>query len=282
MTLHWIAVVPSYSAPLKRFWFLIALGAVVGVALAITSAYSVGLGVPPKLTAREQPEYTAGTQLEVTSAVSPYYRSAVDVPVVSATRPSTQEEGEEEPTNLVEQAEPTTGTLINAANYYPFVIEGDDVKALRERMFGVIEGEIQAEAVGVTITPSRYEPGRLPFIQVFATADSEKNAIDLAQNTAQAFIRYVQVEQQRNRIRPAQRLAVKQLRRPVEAFAAGGTSPSFPVLVFFAVVMVFVGLAFLLDRLIPRRAQADEEPEEQFLRPAPRDELVAAPGSREA
>jgi hypothetical protein len=275
--------VGSYTEPLKRFKYLVAVGVVVAAALALTSAYRVEPGFPPELTAREQPTYTAGTQLEVTSPNAPYYRSAIDVPIVAPAEDNASEE--EAAPNLAEQEEPGTNTLIQAANYYPYVIEGDEVKELRERLFGPMEGEIQAEAVGVTITPSRYEPGRLPFIQVFATADSAKGAIALAQNTADAFIRYVRVQQQQRQIRPAQRLAVKQLRRPDEAFSAGGTSMTMPFLVFFAVSLVVVGLAFLLDRLFPRSPQAavaGEEAEEQPVRAARRDELVAAPGGRKA
>jgi hypothetical protein len=278
--LHWIALVTSYSAPLKRFRLVIALGVVVGAALALTSSYKVDFSaLPPKLTGREQPTYTAGTQLEVTSASAPYYRSAVDIPVVA---PAQEGEEEEEPASLVEQAEPSVQTLISAANYYPYVIEGDAVRALRERLFGEIEGEISATAIGATITPSRHEPGRLPFIQVIATSDSAQKAIDLAQYTALAFIRHVQVQQQRTGIRPEQRLVVKQLRRPERTFATGGTSPTMPVLVFFAVVAAAVGVAFVLDRLRPEResaAAAADGPRD----PARRDEpLVAAAGRRDA
>jgi hypothetical protein len=271
--------VTSYSAPLKRFRLLIALGVVVGAALALTSAYKVGLGTfPPKLTAREQPTYTAGTQLEVTSPAAPYYRSAVDVPVVTPGR-SGDEEDEEEPTNLVEQDEPSVATLIAAANYYPLVIEGDQVKALRERLYGKIDGQVTASAIGATTTPNRQEPGRLPFIQVIATADSAANARALAQNTSDAFIRFVREEQQRSNIRPAQRLVIEQLRKPERTFEIGGTSMNLPILIFVALVAVAVGLAYLLDRLFPRRSVAVAEADEDDVpRLDDREQLVAASG----
>lgn len=269
----------SYSAPLKRFRLLLALGVVAGAALALTSAYKVDpTTFPPKLTARELPTYTTGTQLEVSSAAAPYYRSAVDVPVVVPSG----EDDEGPATVLAEEEEPAVTTLTTAANYYPYVIEGDEVRALREQMFGALDGEVSATAIGATITPSRYEPGRLPFIQLVATSDSPQHAIDLAQQTAQAFIRYVQVQQQRSEIRPAQRLIVKQLRRPERTFEVGGTSFTLPVLVFFALVGVTVGLAYLLDRLWPaRRGDAADAPE-STLRPAPDEPLVAASARHDA
>lgn len=263
----------SYSAPLKRFWPVLALGVVLGAVLALLSAYEIGLGLPPELTAREQPTFTAGTQLEVSSPVEPYYRSAVDVPVVA---PAARDEDEEAPANLSEQAEPSVATLVAAANYYPYVIEGDQVKALRERLYGEVPGTVTASAIGATSTPNRMEPGRLPFIQVVASSDSPANARRLAQSSADAFIRYVQIQQQRSGIRPAQRLVVKQLRKPERTFQIGGTSPNLPILVFVALVGVAVGLVFLLDRLFPRGpvvvAPAEDEPARE------RERLVAAPG----
>jgi capsular polysaccharide biosynthesis protein len=268
--------VTSYSAPLKRFRLVIALGVVVGAALALTSAYKVDVGsFPPQLTARERPTYTAGTQLEVTSPTAPYYRSAVDVPVVTPAR-STGED--EEPTNLVEQAEPSVQTLIAAANYYPYVIEGDQVKALRERLYGKIDGTVTATAIGATTTPNRQEPGRLPFIQLVASADSPANAKALAQSTADAFVRFVREEQQRRNIRPAQRLVIEQLRKPERTFEVGGTSMNLPILIFVALVAVAVGIAYLLDRLFPRRPAAAAADGEDVRRLDDREQLVAASG----
>jgi hypothetical protein len=244
--------VTSYWAPLKRFRLVIALGAVLGAALALTSAYTIDFSsFPLKLTERESPTYTAGTQLEVTSALEPYYRSSVDVPVVI---PSTTDEEEEPAQNLVEEDEPVVTTLVAAANYYPYVIEGDEVRALRERLYGPLEGTVDASAIGATVTPNRQEPGRLPFIQLVASSDSPRNAIALAQQTADAFIRFVELQQERRDIRPAQRLIIKQLRKPERTFAVGGTSMSLPLLIFVALVASAVGLAYLLDRLFPRPA----------------------------
>jgi capsular polysaccharide biosynthesis protein len=271
--------VTSYSAPLKRFRLVIALGVVAGAALALTAAYKVDLGTfPPQLTAREQPTYTAGTQLEVSSPAQPYYRSAVDVPVVAPARSS--EEDEEEPTNVVEQDEPSVVTLIAAANYYPHVIEGDQVKALREQLYGKIEGTVTASAIGATITPNRQEPGRLPFIQIVASANTPAQAKALAQNTADAFIRFVRTEQQRSNIRPAQRLVIEQLRKPERTFEVGGTSMNLPILIFVALVAFAVGIAYLLYRLFPRRdVAAAEASEDGVRRLEDREQLVAASGT---
>ena len=274
----------SYSAALKRFWWVVVLAALLGFALAVISVYRVAVSFPPKLTEREHPTYSAGTQLEVTSRLKPYYRTAIDVPVVTATpATSTTADAPERPTTI-EQA-PEVSTLVNAANYYPYVIEGDAVKALRERLYGKLDGEISATAIGATITPSRQEPGKLPFIQLIASSDSPQHAIDLAQQTADAFIRYVQVEQDQPRIRPNQRLIIKQIRKPSQTFAIGGTSLSLPMLIFVAMTLVGVAIAFLLDRIFPRpvaivRRHDDEA--DGFRRGRPGDPpVVAASGRRD-
>lgn len=275
----------SYWSSLKRFKLVIAAGVVLGAALALTSAYKVDFGTFPfELTERETPTYTAGTQLEVTSPQAPYYRSAVDVPVLVPTVGGEEEE-DEEPATLTEEDEPAVSSLVTAANYYPYVIEGDDVKALRERMFGVIDGQIEATAIGATLTPSRQEPGRLPFIQIVATSDSPQHTIDLAQQTAQAFIRYVLEEQQRRGIRPEQRLIVKELRAPDQTFQVSGTSMNLPILIFVLLTLVAVAIAFLLDRMFPSRPEAlpatAGDGDDTFLGQSDRDEpLVAASGRK--
>lgn len=236
-----------------RFRIVIAVGIAAGVLLALASAYTLDFGsIPPSFTARESPTYTAGTQLEVTSPVEPYYRSAVDVPVV--TPPA---EGEEEPTTTLSvEQEPAVTPVVIAANYFPYVIEGDEVRALRENLYGRLDGEIQATAIGATTTPNRQEPGRLPFIQVIATSDTPQNAINLAQQTAAAFSRFVQQQQRQRDIPSDQRLVIKQLRKPAQTFEVGGTSMNLPILIFLALVAFAVAVAYLLDRLFPRRPEA--------------------------
>jgi hypothetical protein len=278
----------SYSGPVKRFWWVIVLGVLGGAALGILSGYQVDFAtMPPKLTAREQPTYSAGTQLEVTSGIQPYYRTAIDVPVPTATTRPADGEPDTPATPATAEEAPQVNTLIAAANYYPYVIQGDEVKALRERLYGPAppDSEVTATAIGATITPSRHEPGDLPFIQLIATANSPQGAINLAQQTADAFMRYVKVQQDQRKIRPGQRLVVKQLRKPVKTFAVGGTSLSLPLLIFFALTVVAVLIAFLLDRMFPRStviapARGDEE---DFVRGGRADEpLVATSARRDA
>jgi hypothetical protein len=177
---------------------------------------------------------------------------------------------------------PEFNVLNAAANYYPYVIEGDEVKALREERFGPIPGTLSATAVGATITPSRHEPGRLPFIQLIATSDTPQHAIDLAQQTADTFIAFVAQKQEGRNIRPGQRLIIRQVRKPVETFAIGGTSFALPMLIVVFLSLVAAAIAFLLDRLFPRTvAVARPVPHEAaFLRDEDEDERLVGASSR--
>ena len=199
--------------------------------------------------------------------------------------PATDEE-DKPATTLSEQEEPGVAGIVAAANYYPYIIEGDDVRALRERLFGPLEGEVQASAIGATTTPNRQEPGRLPFIQLVASSDSPQHAIDLAQQTAEAFIRYVRQQQVRRDIRPEQRLIIEQLRGPDRTFQTGGTSMNLPLLIFVALVAVAVAVAYLLDRLFPLRPDAVgaavDDDEDAVARDDDRDAPLVAASRRKA
>jgi len=124
--------VTSYSRPLKGFWWVVALTFILGLALAVTSAYKVDFAtIPPKLTERELPTYTAGTQLEVTSQQQPYYRTSVDVPVIVPTPTQTTTGPNTTARPATEPQVPEVQTLIVAANYYPYLIECDACTNLR-------------------------------------------------------------------------------------------------------------------------------------------------------
>ena len=94
--------------------------------VAVLAVYRVELGIPPTLTAREQPTYTAGSRVAVTSGERPYFRVTVDKLVEAPASGEGDEPGE-----ILVNAAPDTNTLINAANLYPLLIESDQVAEVR-------------------------------------------------------------------------------------------------------------------------------------------------------
>ena len=82
-------------------------------------------------------------------------------------------------------------------------------------------------------------------------------------HTSTAFVRWMTQSQQQSGDQAfRKRIMVVALQTPKSAAAFGGASSTLPVLVFGVVLMAFVALAFLFDRMFPRRreelAPADE------------------------
>ena len=236
----------GYGPALRRFWWLIALGAIVAMALAVIMVYSVS-GIPPKFTARDQPVYTAEVRMFVTSGEAPYLRTSVprftDVPIGA--------DGTSAPLQQV-QDPPDTRTLVAATNVYPLLIESDAVAALRTKMFGALEGEIVAQAIFAAATAARYQPSEIPVIELFATSDSPKGAIALAGATSKAFRAWMAREQGKAKIAPKQRILIQELEAPTDAIATGGAGIGLPILAMLAVLSAFAAGAIMLDRLFPR------------------------------
>jgi len=241
------------SAALLRFWWVVAIGVVAGIALAVTMIYEV-----PSFTPREPPEYTATARLFVTSSEGQYIR--LSVPRTVDPGDATTEAGSGAsgagggPTVL--NVPPNVQPLLQAANLYPLLIESDVVASVREDMFGPLPGTVRANAFSAVSTPQRYSPALIPVIDIFATSGTPRQAIELAEATADAFTRWVRREQNRAGLKPEERILIQELRAPRDAFPIGGASYGIPTLVALAVMAAFGMLAVVLDQIFPRRASA--------------------------
>ena len=255
------------SATLLRFWWVVAMGIVIGVGLATWMVYEI-----PGFQPREQPVYTAPARLFVTSAEGQYLR--VSVPRVAETGGSTGSGGAAGASGagggpVVLNQPPNVQPLLAAANLYPLLIESDNVARLRQQMFGPIPGTVQASAYSAVSTPSRYAPAQIPVIDVFATSPTRKQAIALADATVVAFKVWIKKQQSRARLDPEERVLIQELRAPRVTIPSGGPSYGIPILVALAVVAAFGMLAFVLDQLVPRGAQVPQlQPQPQASIPA--------------
>jgi hypothetical protein len=234
-----------YLRAALRFWWVLTLGVLLACIVAVLVVYRVDLGVPPTLEAKEKPVYTAGARVLVTSAERPYYRVTVEKVVES---PAT---GEGEAPEILVNAAPDTNTLINAANLYPLLIESDQVAAVRRELIGPVRGVVAAEAVFSINTPGRFEPSRIPVIQILASGASPRDAVRLAEGTVDAFRTWITREQDGARIKAKERILIQQIQAPQPGgvVSTGGTSMSMPVLAAFAILLAFAGITLLLDRL---------------------------------
>jgi hypothetical protein len=260
--------VGTYARALRRFWWVLVIGAVVALLAGLSARFSISL-FPPGLDEKESITYTAESRIIVSSAQNPYIRNQqttfVEQPNQGGDESTTDESGGgtgDEPSadgasadTLPFVSAPDLNTLIRIANLYPFIIEGDSVADYRRELYGDLPGAVSALGVTSVVTQNRIELSEIPVLKLIAVAGSNEDAVALADKTAKAFIRWLEREQERAKppIIPADRIVVEQLNVPRGAIASEGASATLPVLVFLVVFAAFCVLAVLLDRLIPAR-----------------------------
>lgn len=242
---------------LLRFWRIVAAGAVVAVFVAVEMVAKIGL-LPPSLTPRAKPSYTATELLILNSASSPYLRTAVTTVVP---RPGTGDNGKGEKP-LVDDTQPNAQILVRAANLYPHLVESDAVAALRTRMFGPLHGTVRAEAYKSFQSATRYRPSSFPLIQILATTHKSKTAIHLARATTTAFTSWLTDHQAEAKVPQAQRILVQELQAARSTTKTGGTKWGLPLLVGAVVLALAIGIALGLDRLLPPKERAPAAPVE--------------------
>jgi hypothetical protein len=236
------------AAALRRFWWLLVVGGVVGVIVAVSMVYKI-----PSFEQRDGRTYTAQSRLFVTSPEGQYIRLSVPREV------ETGGEGRGGATGggpAVTQVPPNVQPLLAAANLYPLIIVGDDVTRLRTKMYGPLPGRVSAQAYSAVSTPQRFSPAQIPVIDIFASSSTPKQAITLANATADAFGRWVRIEQNRAGLKPAERILIRELQVPQAAIASAGPSWGVPMLVALALIAAFGFLAVVLDQLYPRTEES--------------------------
>lgn len=238
------------TAAVVRFWWVVVLGAVLGVLLAAWMLYEL-----PGFEPRDRPIWTASARLFVTSSEGQYMRVTVPRSIESgesgstATGSATGGRG-----SVVTTEAPNVQPLLTAANLYPLLIESDDVAMLRTKLYGKLPGTVAANAYTAVSTPTRFLPAQLPIVDIFATSSTPTQAVNLADATAKTFMKWIRAEQDRAGLSPKERIRIEQLKAPGHTMASGGPSYGIPLLVALAVAAAFCILAVLLDQLVPRRA----------------------------
>jgi hypothetical protein len=101
--------------------------------------------------------------------------------------------------------------------------------------------------------PPFSNPAILPLISVKALGTSPSRAVLLANDQARAIIRYVDRNQHAAKTPAAERVLVDEIQSPRPALATlvGKRGKTLPVIVFLAVMIATLGLAFVLENLRP-------------------------------
>lgn len=260
----------QHARALARFWWLLAIGAGVALIAAVEMMAKISVGLPPTASYRSHSTFTA-TQLElVTTLNNPYLRTQETTVVPQPPRTHAVRGGRTSSVETVPQAPtvqvqaPNVSVLVRAANYYPYLIKSDPVVAIRDKKFGKLSGQVTARALNSFQTPTRYRESSFPIIEVSGAASSPKLALRLTTATVIAFRQWLTKSQDRARVPKTERVLIQDLQLPERAVASGGPKKGLGILVGFAVLAAFGGLALVLDNLFPRRrpdAATGESPE---------------------
>ena len=236
----------EYGPALRRFWPVVLVGVLLSALAAIAAIYKL-----PSLEPRATQSYTATARMLVTGADAPYIRTSLTEVSSELVRDAA---GGTQGTQVVQTSPPDVTAYVRAANLYPVLVESDQVRQYRESLFGPAEGEVTANAIYQVATPSRFRLSDVPVIQVFGTAETEQQAIDLTTQTTDAFIAWIREQQKDAGVPSKQRILIQRLQVPSEANASAGPSTALALLVFLAGAFATCLLAILLDRLWPSSA----------------------------
>jgi capsular polysaccharide biosynthesis protein len=249
------------GAPLLRYWWVVVVGAVAAVCVFL-------LVVQVK---NDPYQYTASSQILVTSPEAPYFRFSI-------TKEGTQQTAGGSTEIVTDTGPPDTSTLVQAANLYPLLIASDLVAAERIEQFGATPGTVEAKAVFAVQSASRFNASSVPVIELNATSRTPEDAVKLADDTAAAFGTWITKQQQDGGVKEAQRILVEPISAARVVSQTGGPSYAIPILLGAAVLLAFCGLAVLLDSM-SRRGRTILDGQADAPQPVP---LSQASGDDEA
>lgn len=150
--------------------------------------------------------------------------------------------------------------LTSLAGLYARLATSDPVLRLMARN-GPITGLIQAEPLAAGKDNSG---DALPMIGFSAISTSAPAAHQLATRHVNAFVRFIEQRQTEAKIPPEERVVVEIAQRPMAPVLIEPRKKTRAVIVFLAVMVAVVGLAFVLENIRPRvrplPAQAQDLP----------------------
>jgi hypothetical protein len=227
-----------YFRVLWRFRLLVAFGLVLAFSLALLSFARVDLSGSPRLSYRASEQWSSYASLLITQSKFPEGRSVFEQSIPPASADETQ-------TFAPEFADPNR--FAGLATLYAELATSDAVRALMLRD-GPINGAV--EATPVTLTNGN----TLPLLSVAGISTTPAGAIALARRAVRSFRQYVESQQRSSGIPVDQRVVITVVNQPAKATLLRGRPKTLPIVVFLAVLLAFVGIAFILENLRPRIA----------------------------
>lgn len=240
-----------YARVLWRFRLIVLAGFLIAVVLAALSVVRVSA---TGVTYRQAELWSSTTRLGVTQSGFPWGRLFAEQPLQPGqATPSVAQTASKLGIPIADPNRLTTLAVL-----YAELTTSDPVKQLivHNRL---IPGKILATSV--TVGDNRI---MLPLIDVTAIAASPRGAANLASRAATALQTYIREQQRVNKVPETDRVILDQVLRPSDPRVFRPRSKTMPAVVFLAVMLATVGIAFFLENVRPRsgaaEAQAGEAP----------------------
>jgi len=234
-----------------RFKVVVAIGFVLALALATLSLARVDLkGGSPSLSYRENEQWQSYTTLIISPRGFPWGRSVFSL-------------------NFDPSRFATLATI------YANLAQSDAVRRIMARDWNVRQGAIQAQPV--LSSPNNSSAPPLPLMTIAATTSSARSSVSVAERATSAFLDFLRAEQSDNGIPTNKRVVVNEIKRATPPVLLKGRSKTTPVAVFLAVMIAFIGLAFVLENLRPRVREVPQDAKDDR-----HDQIVASPARRSA
>ncbi len=224
----------------SRFKVLLGCGLVLATVAAMFAFVRVSFDGGPKVKYRENEVWLSATNVLVTQAGFPWGRAILDDVI---TAPSPVEGGK---TQVVPRfSDP--GRYSGLAALYAQLARTDEVVARVKKGSGPNE-YYEAEAV-------RSADGNslLPMIFIKGYGPTEEASKAVANRATDEFQKYLETEQDANRIAKDKRVEVIVTQRATRAEIFAKRSMVRPIMMFLLISMGFLALAFALENLRPRR-----------------------------
>jgi hypothetical protein len=234
-----------YFAVIRRFGVLIVIGAVLAVALAFLSTAKVDLK-NGNVSYRQSQTWTSRASLLITQTGFPWGRAILPI----------TEPGSATPPGKGSFADPSRFNQL--ATFYARLANGDAVQQMIKRdakAVGAIYkvGSVYAQP---TSDPTSSNGAVLPFVDIIGIARTPRMANQLAGIGTSAFRRYLGTRQRDARIPVSERVDVQLVNSAQHATLLQGRKKTLPIVIFLAVMIMTVGVAFLLENLRPRTRES--------------------------
>ncbi len=218
-----------------RFKWIVLPGFVLALALAFLSVVKVSPNGNPVFAYRTQPRYESDTTVFVTTHGFPWgalnLRAGSDVNA---------------PHGSVD-----SDVLRNLASLYTQLALGGEIMQILERE-GPVNGELGATQLFAPDSTT------LPLIALSAVSNSPGNAKALAQRHLSALESWLRRSQNEAGIQSDNRVVLEPINGPTKARLIQGRKKTMAMLIFLAVSMAVIGLAFVLENLRPRARPVEE------------------------